>query len=689
MVKYYLKFFISIALLLTALTPSALALYPNDPGMVHQWYLKQVQAPEAWDIVTGSEDVVVAVLDSGVDINHPDLKDNIWQNPDEIPNDKIDNDGNGYIDDVHGWDFIVESSDPSPKYDAAQKGNIIGVSHGTIISGIIAARGNNQEGIAGISWKSKIMPLRVLDVKGVGTASTIVKAIDYAVLNKAHVINMSFIGIGKSSLIEDAVIRAYQSGVIIVAAGGNESNQYFRYPIDLDKTPGAPVCSAAALSDRRVVIGVASTDTLDQKSLFSNYGTSCIDISAPGFGFYSTIVKDPDIGAFQYYGGLFSGTSLSTPIVAGAAALIRSLPLKLSNKQIIDLLLESADPIADLGSEFKNSMGTGRLNVRKAVELALQRYDPLTYRRLIMGGETFESKVAVFSDTDFSSDVELYDLTDSFAVFDKTIKAFPFRFKGGIRLALSSKTKNLWVAPGSQGGPQLRQFDAQGKLKRQQFIGDSQYRGGLDIDLARGKNNQTYFIVGQGKDAEPKVLILDASWNKIKEFLAYAPSYRGGVKVAAGDINGDGLDEIITGAADGGGPHVRIFDLDGRLVSQFFAYDKNTRKGLNIAAGDINKDGIMEVITAPGAGLKGAIKIFDRRGTLIQEFYPFGADFDGGVSVTCLDTQKDGIVEIVAATGPGAAPQVAVFDQSGARKYQFSPFFNDRYYGGLIVKAIK
>src|SRR3989338_10514821 len=142
------------------------AFEPNDVYYPQQWHLRQIGAPLAWEVTTGLPDVVVAVLDSGVDVNHPDLKQNIWTNPSEIAGDGVDNDNNGYTDDAQGWDFVDSSNDPRP--DATPPYSRTALHHGTVVAGLIAAVGNNVEGVAGVAWRTRIMPLRVLDRQGQG-----------------------------------------------------------------------------------------------------------------------------------------------------------------------------------------------------------------------------------------------------------------------------------------------------------------------------------------------------------------------------------------------------------------------------------------------------------------------------------------------------------------------------------------
>ncbi|PIR94733.1 hypothetical protein COT95_02590, partial [Candidatus Falkowbacteria bacterium CG10_big_fil_rev_8_21_14_0_10_37_6] len=211
---------------------------PNDPYYNEQWYLDKIGAPQAWGIKNTSPNVIVAVLDTGVDINHPDLEANIWINNGEIADNGIDDDNNGYIDDINGWDFYDDIADPKPKF--TQGFSEIGLNHGTIVAGIIAAEGNNNFGITGVTWSAKIMPLKVLSDSGEGDTGDVIQAIDYAIDNGADIINLSFVGGIFEKSLEEAIRRAYDAGVIVVAAAGNEDAGGVSH--DLDIKPSYPVC---------------------------------------------------------------------------------------------------------------------------------------------------------------------------------------------------------------------------------------------------------------------------------------------------------------------------------------------------------------------------------------------------------------------------------------------------------------
>jgi len=221
-----------------------------------------IDAPEAWDLCTGHSSVIVAVIDSGVDYNHPDLAANIWSNPGETPGNSTDDDGNGYVDDVRGWDWVDGDNDPMDYSD-----------HGTHCAGTIAAVGNNSTGITGVCWKAKIMPLRFLDTLGSGSTSDAISAILYANQMGAHVISNSWGGTGESASLKDAIDAS--SAVVVCAAGNNGTDNdggTHHYPSDYTSSN---------------IISVAATDQNDGLASFSNWGATSVDVGAPGVNIYS------------------------------------------------------------------------------------------------------------------------------------------------------------------------------------------------------------------------------------------------------------------------------------------------------------------------------------------------------------------------------------------------------------------
>lgn len=339
---------------------------PNDPDWGEQWYLRQIGAPQAWVTSTGTRNVTVAVIDGGVDIGHPDLRENIWINSHEQAGNGIDDDGNGFVDDLHGWNFVTKNPDVRPVFTPIQLEDAW--SHGTMIASLIAAKGNDGIGMAGVAWNVRIMPLVVLDAEGSGTTNHIIQAIRYAVNMGAQVINLSLVGYDGDAALDEMIRRASNAGVVIVAATGNDDAS--KLGTDLDKTPGYPVCSDV---DHDAVIGVSGTDALDQKAPYSNFGKRCTDLSAPG---HSLRVARPSYPHHQgplsrqvpaYRSGVI-GTSLAAPLVSGAVALLKSVHPEWTPLQIRTRLYETADPLdAATASGTKGTFGYGRLNIGRAL----------------------------------------------------------------------------------------------------------------------------------------------------------------------------------------------------------------------------------------------------------------------------------------------------------------------------------
>lgn len=249
-----------------------------------------IDAPEAWDISTGSPNVIVAVIDSGMAYDHPDLAPNIWTNPGEIAGDGVDNDGNGFVDDVHGWDFLTNDHDPMDPVDLNPGGN---PGHGTHVAGIIAGAGNNGAGITGVMWTARLMALKAGGTNRFLSTTALVSAIQYAVAKGARVINASFGGSGCSLAVYDALSAANDAGILFVAAAGNGGED--RIGDNNDSTPNFPsnfsapsVCNGQQKAALANVIAVAATDQNDQLATFSNFGPSTVHVAAPGVRINST-----------------------------------------------------------------------------------------------------------------------------------------------------------------------------------------------------------------------------------------------------------------------------------------------------------------------------------------------------------------------------------------------------------------
>ncbi len=293
-----------------------------------------ISAAEAWDIKTDSSDVIVAVIDTGIDYNHEDLTNNMWVNSGEIAGNGIDDDNNGYIDDVYGYNFAYDNSDPMDDNG-----------HGTHCAGIIAAEGNNGIGIAGVSWNSNLMALKVLDISGNGYISDIAKAIIYATNMGAKVSNNSYgsffneqelFGRAVATPLTDAFTAANEAGMVAAIAAGNSRTNLD----DIDSTSEELSAAYPANVNLPNIISVVATDADDVLAPFSNYGFADTDIAAPGVGIYSTMPGN------SY--DLMSGTSMATPYVAGAAALLMSQHPELKPYEVRAIIMESGDSVPNL-----------------------------------------------------------------------------------------------------------------------------------------------------------------------------------------------------------------------------------------------------------------------------------------------------------------------------------------------------
>ena len=537
---------------------------PNDTALRYQTYLDMINIGPSWsnDLELNKE-VVVAVLDSGMDLDHPDLAANVWINIDEIADDGIDNDGNSYIDDIFGWDFVA--SDNSPYPDIGDDFDYAAVNHGTVIAGIIAAS-RNDSGIIGIAPEAKIMPLRVLDEKGSGNTLVLSQAIEYAIENGADIINFSLVGEFYDKLLQDAIKKAYDNGIMIVAASGNQEKE----GISLDIDPRYPVCDIDGVNR---VFGVAAVNKDKVLASFSNYGEACIDISAPGEDFYSTTYYDATKPRLKtFYKGGWNGTSVAAPTVSATMALIKMQYPELRPYDIYNIITTSSQDLSEENPFHYVDLGAGLLDVGAALNYAESYYN-------------------------------------------ETIK----------------------------------------------------------------------IILAPGAGLAPEILIMDTEANVLDTFLAYGIGFKGGVNVATGDVDGDGQQEIITAPMAGGGPHIRVFDKNGNLQSEFFAYEANFYGGVNVATGDVNNDKKDEIVLAPASKYEPRIRVYNHEGRGKGSFLAYDAAMTNGISLSVADINNDGWPEIVTTPGKGYSPDVKMFSAKGRLKHEFQAYSQYLSSGAKVV----
>jgi subtilisin family serine protease len=305
---------------------------PSDPFFGRQWALRSARVPNAWRATVGGE-VVVAVLDSGVDLSNPDLAANLWTNPGEVPGNRVDDDGNGYVDDVHGADTVNGDGDPAD-----------GLGHGTAVAGIIGARGDNGVGISGVAWSVRLMPVKVLHDRGWATAGSIVAGLRYALANGARIVNISVNGPQSNPALDEAIAQAEAQGALVIASVGNDGANRDRlasYPASVPST---------------AVISVASANRAGRLGRGSAYGRASVDIAAPGDD-----VLTSELGGRL---GRRSGTSFAAAHVAGAAALLAAARPGASAGRLRAALVGSARR----GGRVDTAIAGGQLDVAAALE---------------------------------------------------------------------------------------------------------------------------------------------------------------------------------------------------------------------------------------------------------------------------------------------------------------------------------
>ena len=306
---------------------------PDDPRYAEQWPLPLIGAPGAWDLAHGMT-APIAIVDSGLDLDHGDLQAKLWRNVDEVANNGLDDDGNGYVDDVFGYDLVDGDGWPQDEYG-----------HGSHVASIAGAAANNALGVAGVAWDTPLMVVRVLNATGEGNTADLAEGILYAADQGASIINLSLGYIIASSTVEASVDYALDQGCLLVAAVGNQDGTV-RFPARLDG-----------------VLGVSATTSADTVWDQSNQGTE-VDLAAPG----EAVLGCNHLGGWV----LKTGTSMAAPHVSAVAALVWGLRPELSSAQVVDILLSTAVDIGDEGADEYS--GAGRVSAVAAVEKAVCRY---------------------------------------------------------------------------------------------------------------------------------------------------------------------------------------------------------------------------------------------------------------------------------------------------------------------------
>jgi subtilisin family serine protease len=616
---------------------------PNDPDFADQYAHQLIQMTEAWDISTGSRGIVIAVLGTGVDVNHPDLKDNIWVNKAEIAGNGIDDDKNGYIDDVHGWNFEEANGNVSPNTSYSSS------NHETQVAGVIGAIGNNGKGVVGVNWQCSIMVLRLSPNY---TSKEVAAALDYAAANGARVANMSFggdaFGPEGDRVVKTAIDNAFSKGVLLVASAGNSDSSQPHYP--------------AAYYN---VMAVASTNGEDTKTGHSTFGP-WVDIAAPGTDIVTTDVDNKYIST--------AGTSFSSPYVAGVAALLFAHRPNLTHVQARAILENTTDPLyyGDLDPNLCY-IGTGRVNAYKALQSADVDYplgeiaSPEPRQTYACDVNTIDLCVFVHGDS-YRLDYRLFGQTDWTAITQGSSPRDP---NGLVYVPLANPGVGTYelrlnvsrgeythteravfgvdLAPEHASWPKPKNVDA---TTLEYFLGnplclDLNGDGRNEIVQASIHYSDEYDYYGVGK-----VNIWGQDGNSLPNWPVQL-DYVLPTSVAVGDIDGDGDYEVVVACEYDGA--VCAFHVEsGRIVDGNWPIVIGDW-GSTIAAcpvlADLDGDGASEIIVALDAESSASDGLYAIRGDgtfLWQRRYTS----QGPISVA--DINKDGKPEIaLSGYGPG------------------------------------
>ncbi|MBI2436508.1 MAG: S8 family serine peptidase [Candidatus Magasanikbacteria bacterium] len=674
----YIFYLISI-LMLCAFPHSVLAKFSNDPH-VEQWAYADTGMYEAWDYSTGSSNVIVAIIDNGFDTFHPDLDDNVWVNTDEISNNGIDDDANGYIDDVYGWNFWDGNNDPRPDVSTlGENEKKEGVyNHGTIVAGIIGAKGNNDRDGAGINWDVQLMNLKVLGNEGSGNLDGLADAIRYAVDNGAHVINISMVGSGNVQEINDAIEYARTREVIIVAAAGNTMS-------NLNMIPMYPICADAAFNYQNI-LGVSAIQESHRLAGFSNFGSTCIDITAPGVDIFSTVRFSPTNGLPDTYATKgWNGTSFAAPFVSGAAALVKSLQPTWSASKVFDTLLSTVHhtPSQD-ETAYANLFGSGLLQIDKAVQYAAQYNLPATPQAnekvpyeensTSVPLEMIQSNTVIFVAPNtgeyekhaYATQEELIQLRASFLNIDdisssKKIGALmfyatlkqdtngvvsvyiydqDFRFinywpivqKGDFNIKLADLMGDtqfeIILTPRFSSDVYISVYSIEGVLLKTYAKKETHH--GCVAEVVNGLHDQKdQLALLCVQNDESHIELLDSTLVPSQALVTVG--IQGG-ELDLYDVDKDGVDEYIVAARAGKQQFVRIFDSAGIELSNFRAYPSQYKGGFDFLLSDYDGDGKTDFILAPHEdGMP--VRALDFSGNYIESWYPFNSAQNGHVFI--------------------------------------------------------
>lgn len=633
MKKNFQKYFVLLALV-SFFPTIVFAVKSNDP-LLEQWAYDEVGLYEAWNYSTGSKEVVVAIIDNGFDTLHPDLKDNVWQNKKEIPGNNIDDDKNGFVDDVDGWNFFQNNNNTRIKVEDFSKEKLENgiYNHATYVAGIIGARGNNALAGAGINWNVSLMNLKVVDDRGVGGLKQIEEAIYYAVNNGAHIINISIVGNEKNaekSLLE-AIDYAFSKGVLVVAAAGNDM-------YDLDESPRYPVCFDNYFDEQKI-IGVSAVNSSYRLAPFSNTG-NCIDITAPGMHISSTLFfqeKDLSTSTDKIFTGSLHGTSFSTPFVSGAAALIKSINMDWTARDIMEILFKSVHHTRGQDEEIYESLfGAGLLRIDNAVKYAISKKNDLQKNNLlIISGEDGvyrkenfrEDLPSFFQEKQFKNllDIKLTKINDkdTYLVFKKNeseheilffdlnlnfIKKIKLNFSGEADFVLadifSNSNPEIITSPKYNSNIYFQVFDLNGRLIKTHKRKLS--HNGAFVETIKNIGKKDFISLVYKIDTDVFVEELDRDLKSLNNFKIEDFDFSDFILE---NVDTDFEEEYIFSSAKDAVSKITI--VNNKILDESFeVYDEKYKNGFKIFAFDYDLDEKKDLILTAS----------DNRGIMILNF---------------------------------------------------------------------
>ncbi len=632
------------------ITVSAVGL-PNDP-QAPQWSYQSVDVYRAWEAGEGSPGVVVAIIDNGFDETHPDLRDALWTNTKEISGNGIDDDQNGYADDLHGWNFVLNKP-TKPLENQTSGGSIFSVKHhATVVAGIIGATANNHRDGAGIAYGVRLMNLQVVatDGSGGGDIAPLVEAIYYAVNNGASVINISMVGKGSAPQVRTAIEYAYQKGVVVSAAAGNDS-------ANLDLDPEFPIC-ADAFNPYTSIIGVSAIDDNRRLTPFSNIGATCVDLTAPGIDIGGPIRDGIQNDEGVSYSIGWNGTSFATPFATAAAALVKSLRPSWNVDQIVRTLKATVHHTpSDDEKTYQKAYGSGLIQVGRAVESA--RLGLVPPARMFVNGDydrsfTAPRRILVASEGQGKYlDILQGNKVEVLASYLANALTFiPLRdLQGTVYYAVmrQKNTREHTITVYTTEGVQKFQWTVPAK-KYTLIAADVEGDPGKEIALMAGDTGEII------------VFALDG----VKVGTIQGPEgWRNGF-AAVRSIAETGKDEIITATESVGSVVTirRITSLTARPEVLFTTSMKSLGSIAYVSEfSDPEQD---RIILGTNVGVGGIVTVYTVQGALAQTFRPYDLSFRGGIQVSSVVYGERGKERIVVTPKEGAGP-LRIFDIDGTR----------------------